>query len=296
LLSIFYLTNFELVAYIPKTAFSSLICLSFLDMVITWGYDSYFKTKEKMEWLVVPLIVVFAFVVGLLQAVFLGIALSTFIFVAAFFQTGVVKFMATGLTVRSTIERSAGSGNWLDDNGDKIQILVLQNYLFFGNASSLLAYISSMFDEPDDGDLISYSSLPPLPRYIILDMTLVSGMDTSTADVFLDIKTLCSQHNCKLFCAGISSRLRGVLALGNFKPESGDRSSREVRFFADLDAAIGKAEDCLLVDEFKDDFSTGSIDTMDPADAPGRLATILRNAENDWGFKSALQQIDDQVR
>jgi hypothetical protein len=24
-------------------------------MVITWGYDSYFKTKEKMEWLVVPL-------------------------------------------------------------------------------------------------------------------------------------------------------------------------------------------------------------------------------------------------
>jgi MFS superfamily sulfate permease-like transporter len=63
LLSIFYLTNFELVSYIPKTAFSSLICLSFLDMVITWGYDSYFKTKEKMEWLVVPLIVVFAFVV-----------------------------------------------------------------------------------------------------------------------------------------------------------------------------------------------------------------------------------------
>jgi MFS superfamily sulfate permease-like transporter len=55
LLSIFYLTNFELVSYIPKTAFSSLICLSFLDMVITWGYDSYFKTKEKMEWLVVPL-------------------------------------------------------------------------------------------------------------------------------------------------------------------------------------------------------------------------------------------------
>lgn len=44
--------------------------------------------QEKVEWLVVPIIVVFAFVVGLLNAVFLGIAMSTFIFVATFFRSG----------------------------------------------------------------------------------------------------------------------------------------------------------------------------------------------------------------
>lgn len=83
ILSAFYLSNFQLVGYIPKPAFSSLLVLAFIDMISTWAIKSYFKTKEKMEWLVVPVIVLLAFVVGLLQSVFLGIAFSTFLFVAA---------------------------------------------------------------------------------------------------------------------------------------------------------------------------------------------------------------------
>jgi MFS superfamily sulfate permease-like transporter len=288
LLIAFYLTNFELVAYIPKTAFSSLICLSFLDMVITWAFNSYHKTKDKSEWLVVPAIVVFAFVVGLLEAVFLGIGLSTFLFVGAFFRSGVVKFMATGLTVRSTIERSTTGANWLDENGDKIQILVLQNYLFFGNASSILTYISSMFEESHEHK--ADSSLPPFPQYVILDLTLVSGMDTSTADIFVDIKNMCALHNCKLFCSGISPHLGSVLSLGNFKPESGDRSKRQVRFFASMDIAMGKAEDSLLNDELDDDGSFDSPDLNDP-----RVA-MLKHIEGDGGFRSALRHIDEQVR
>ena len=149
-------------------AFSSLLSLAFIDIILTWFIKSYFKTKEKMEWLVVPLIVVFAFGIGLLQAVFFGIAVSTFLFVGAFFRSGVVKFAASGLSVRSTIERPVSSAHWLDENGDQIQIVILQNYLFFGNASSILAYIASMFEYPEDDAL----GLPPLPRFVILDMAL----------------------------------------------------------------------------------------------------------------------------
>jgi uncharacterized membrane protein YfcA len=84
LLAVFYMTNYQLVGYIPKNAFSSLLVLSSIDMISNWGIKSYSKTKEKIEWAVVPLIVVLAFLVGLLQAVFMGIGLSTFLFVAAF--------------------------------------------------------------------------------------------------------------------------------------------------------------------------------------------------------------------
>jgi MFS superfamily sulfate permease-like transporter len=96
---VFYLTDFRLVSYIPKPAFSSLLVLAFIDMQSTWFFKSYFKTKEKMEWLVVPTIVVLAFAVGLLQAVFLGLAISTFLFVAAFFRSGVVKYISNGLAM-----------------------------------------------------------------------------------------------------------------------------------------------------------------------------------------------------
>jgi len=63
-------------------------------MIVTWFFKAYLKTKEKGEWSVVPIIVAFTFVVGLLESVALGVAFSTFIFVAAFYRTGVVRFLA----------------------------------------------------------------------------------------------------------------------------------------------------------------------------------------------------------
>ena len=101
LLVVFYLTDFELVQYIPKPAFSSMLVLAFIDIIYTWFYMSYFKTQDKLEWMVVPLIVVCAFAVDLLSSVFLGIAFSTFIFVTSIFRSGVVKY-GTFHTVNST--------------------------------------------------------------------------------------------------------------------------------------------------------------------------------------------------
>ena len=194
LLTVFYLTDFRLIAFVPKMAFSCLLTLAFIDIILTWFIKSFFKTKEKMEWLVVPLIVVFAFGIGLLQAVFFGIAISTFLFVGAFFKSGVVKFAASGLSVRSTIERAINGAAWLDENGDQIQIVILQNYLFFGNASSVLAYVSSMFEQPIEDTNADPLTLPPLPKFIILDMALVTGIDTSTVDIISDIIHLCSKN------------------------------------------------------------------------------------------------------
>jgi hypothetical protein len=54
LLFVFYLTDFQIVGYIPKPAFSAMLVLSFFDMMITWFYKSFFKTKDKREWIVVP--------------------------------------------------------------------------------------------------------------------------------------------------------------------------------------------------------------------------------------------------
>jgi len=50
-------------------------------MIWTWFVKSFYKTRDKVEWLVVPLIVILASVVGLLSAVFVGLAMSTLFFV-----------------------------------------------------------------------------------------------------------------------------------------------------------------------------------------------------------------------
>lgn len=206
------------------------------------------RYQEKTEWLVVPIIVVFAFVVGLLNAVFVGVAMSTFIFVASFFRSGVVKYIANGLSVRSTIERPPNAADWLDKNGELIQILIIQNYLFFGNSSSIFTYITSMFEDPNPS--IDPAFVPPIPKVIIMDLTLVTGMDTSSVDIFGDILTLCNMNKCKLFLTGLSRDLIQTMSLNGFKADTAKvRAKRKLRFFSDLDSAVGKSEDMLLQQE-----------------------------------------------
>ncbi|CAB9515416.1 solute carrier family 26 [Seminavis robusta] len=177
LVLVFYLTNFQLVQYIPKPAVSSLMVLAGIDMLKTWLVQSYIKTKAKLEWMVAPTIVVLAFTVGMLNAIFLGVAMSTFIFVADFYRAGTVKFVGNGLALRSTVERGVPETTWLNQNGDLIQILVLQNYLFFGNAQSVWQYVSTFFEDPvpdgrRDGALLNMMGnlgnemLPPKPKYV----------------------------------------------------------------------------------------------------------------------------------
>jgi sulfate permease, SulP family len=290
LLAAFYLTDFNLVGYIPKAAFSSMLVLSFIDMIDVWALKSYFKTKEKMEWLVVPLIVVLAFVVGLLQSVFLGLAMSTFLFVASFFRSGVVKYVSNGINIRSTIERPTKVTKWLDKNADQIQILVLQNYLFFGNASSILSYITSMFEETSME--LDFQYIPPKPKIVVLDLTLVTGMDTSAVDVFSDISYQCKKNDCKLFLSGVATPLRQVMSLCGVKPDNTNGTKgRHLRFFLELDAAIGKAED-LLIDlvEFDDD-----TDGQHVAESGFRRALEIIDEEHSTNVRNELINLEEHA-
>lgn len=121
------------------------------------------------------------------------------------------------------------------------------------------------------------------PHLVWQDMTLITGMDTSTVDIFNEIKNLCSSNNCKLFVTGLTSNFRSILSLGGFKPETTQRSERKLRFFGSLDAALGKAEDLLLEAE---------CDDMDVPPAGNYMG--LLSERGDFGFRTALSQIDEE--
>jgi MFS superfamily sulfate permease-like transporter len=276
-----YLSDFALVAYIPKFSFSSLLVLAAIDLVDSWFVQSYQKTARAYEWCVVPFIVVSSLTVGMLASVGLGVGASTFLFVSSFYQAGVVKFIANGLTIRSTIERGWEDNEWLDQNADLIQILVLQNYLYFGNATSCLNYISSMFD--DDGVMESDVELPPIPKFVILDMSIVTGIDTSAVDVLAEISALCKGHKCKLLLSGLPRTVRPALITCGLKPS---RKNSHLSFTEDLEASLGKAEDALLK------FIAHNEEKLT------KVGEQLRHQRHvsmvDHGLRHALKKIDEQ--
>jgi hypothetical protein len=140
-----------------------------------------------------------------------------------------------------------------------------------------LNYIATMFEEVDEAESLRLDfSLPPVPKVLILDLSLITGMDTSTVDIFADIKELCKNNECRLYLAGLSPRMRKGFALGGIKPDTGIRSMRFVRFFPDLDTTLGVAEDFLIQNE---------METIISENHPQSLG--------DGGFQHALKQIDE---
>jgi len=272
-----YLSDFRLISFVPKCAFSSLLVMAAIDLLYTNLIKSYQKTGS--EWFVVPIIVLSGQAFGTLPSVAFGVAASTLMFVSSFYKAGTVKFIANGLTIRSTVERHAEDNIWLDRNGDMIQILVLQNYLFFGNATSVLKYISSMFD---DVDVVDDALLPPKPRYVVLDMSIVSGLDVSAVDCFADVTSLCKTEGCKLIISGASRVVRPALIVGGVKPASHPHLS----FVEDLEAALGSAEDGLLKFVACNEERARKVGK--------KLKHLRQMSQFDIGLRLALKQIDEQ--
>ena len=206
--------------------------------------------------------------------------------------------MGNGLTLRSTVERGINETQWLDQNADLIQILVVQNFLFFGNAQSVLMYITTMFeDEPPepsspssfegDGGVTGkderHYCLPPKPKYLIVDFTLISGMDTSAVDVFGEIVSLCMENQCKLFLSGLSPSLKATLLYAGVKPEPG---AKRWSYASDLETALAKAEDGLLSTVFQ-------LEEKDKIESQTRSFERRVSLTED-GFLYALKKIDEQ--
>lgn len=197
----------------------------------------------------------------------------------------VYYFNVIGSIIRSTVARTTKDAEWLNRNGDLIQVLVLQNYLFFGNASSCLNCIEKMFEEVSVKDKEqSNCAIPRIPKYLIIDLSLVTGIDASTADVFSEALSMCKSNSCCFFIVGVSSSIKSALACGGFKPGSPDRY---FRFISNLESAIGRAEDGLLTDIFK-------AEEMDRKSSVARRRIRLMSLGSDSGFGYALEQIDQQ--
>lgn len=135
-----------------------------------------------------------------------------------------------------------------------------------------------MFEDvpiPDDSDF----DLPPIPKYLVIDFSICSGMDTSAVSVFGEVIDLCEQNKCKAIFAGMSRNLIEMMKFGGvIEPNK----RKYVHFSTDLETALGRAEDSLIshYTQFR------KIEFMDHQ---------KHNVSPSDGFLSALKQIDDQV-
>ena len=248
----FHIATLAAISYAKPDAllFVSTLCFSTLaftmagKLLVSWFARPY-QFLTRLEFASVISFVVLAELFGMLASFGVASAICTLSFINGFVNAGAIKFIGSGLNLRSSVDRQVGEAKVLDEYSDRVQIVCLQSYLFFGNAIPISNYISTMFQ--DSGN--QSPDLPPLPRVVLFDFGLVAGIDFAAIECLQNTVSLCRGHGCDVILSSVPA------AIGQLLERTGLTEEKQSNFClkADFDAALAAAEDTVL--EFVGDFS-----------------------------------------
>ena len=220
-----------LFSLIPRFLPAGLLMFFGLQFMKDWLLDSWFKLPRQ-DYVIVVVIALATALFGLLPGIGLGLVLAMSFFVLEYSRMDVIKQKLSGGVHRSNLDRSFAENRFLQREGNKILILRLQGYLFFGTAYRFYEHVKL---------IISDEAVEPL-RYIALDFKSVRGFDASTVSDFKKLKQLSDRHGIELLFSSVLPHLQPLLGGGGIL----ERESGGPQFFDDLDHALEWCENALL--------------------------------------------------
>lgn len=216
---------------IPRFLPAGLLMYFGLQFMKDWLLDSWFKLP-KQDYMIILLIALATAFFGLLNGLGLGLALAMSFFVLEYSRMDVIKQKLSGDVHRSNLDRSFAENQYLQREGDKILILRLQGYLFFGTAYRFYEHLKSVISTNEE-DVV---------KYIVLDFKSVRGCDASTINDFRKLKQLTDRYGIELLFSSVRPVLRPLLASGEILAQR----DGQPQFYYDLDHALEWCENALL--------------------------------------------------
>ncbi len=214
---------------IPRMIVGGVLVFLGLSFMVEWVWDRR-RSLPPIEYGVVLVILAVIIGRGFLPGVVIGLVLAVVLFAVNYGRIELVREVAFGETYHSNVDRPADQRAVLRAMGDRVQILRVNGFVFFGSANSLLERIRKRVEaEP--------------PRFLVIDLRRVTGVDSSAVVSFVKVVHLAEAAGFELVFTGTSEPVRRQLARG------GMVASEVVRFEPDLDRGLQRCEEGLLQDE-----------------------------------------------
>ncbi|HET9248668.1 MAG TPA: SulP family inorganic anion transporter, partial [Actinomycetota bacterium] len=219
----------SVIELIPRMIVGGVLVFLGLAFLVEWVWDKR-KLLPPIEVGVVLLILAAIVARGFLPGVVLGLVLAVVLFAVDYGRIELVREVAFGQTYHSNVDRPPAERTALAAMGDRVQILRVNGFVFFGSANGLLERIRKRVEAG------------PL-RFLVIDLRRVTGVDSSAVVAFVKVAHLAASSGFELVFTGASEPVRRQLARG------GMVASEVVRFEPDLDRGLQRCEAGLLVDE-----------------------------------------------
>ncbi|GAB9467146.1 Sulfate permease [Globisporangium polare] len=233
----FFFIGPNAVSYVPRCMAGCLMIHIGLDLLKEALIDTY-DELDAMELGTVWVIAACMTFWGMNQGLAVGalLACMTFVLQSASTPTNApIRGSMSAATLRSSVWRTTAELDTLERESRAVHVVQLKGHLFFGNVNTLSEYVHTLFDQHHEPKAQQI-------RTLVLDFTLVVGLDSSAADRLTKIKGVCDQHACRVVFAAIpaayakfASHLRAIF---------GDEAMFHVA--TDLDTALEWIENQIL--------------------------------------------------
>jgi sulfate permease, SulP family len=215
-----------LLGYMPKFVLGGLLIYLGADTLHKWIVQSR-RRLSRTEYVSLLAIIVIILQWGFVAGILIGVVIGCATFALSASRINSIKFAFDGSEYRSSLDRSRDDQAVLSAHGGKIQGLNLQSYLFFGSANRLYQHVKTLLARHREC------------RYLIFDFKLVTGVDSSAAFSFAQIKRTAQERGIKLVLVHLPVAVERALRSSEF-------ISPEVLIMPELDHALERCENELI--------------------------------------------------
>lgn len=220
----------SVVGYIPKLVLGGVLVFLGIALLYEWVYEAWFKFP-KIDFAIIVSILVTIVVSGFLNGIILGLSLAVIMFVISYSRLNTVKYALTGGNYPSRVTRSWQQQQLLETHKDRLFLLKLQGFIFFGTANSIFNRVRELVE----------ISKPDEIRYVLLDFSLVNGLDSTGLQSFSRILQWGQKQKIVLVLTGLKEHIRRQFERGGFEEQPDT-----IRFFDDLDHGLEWCENEII--------------------------------------------------
>lgn len=212
--------------FMPKFVLGGLLIYLGADLLHKWIVLSR-RRLSLTEYLSLLAIIVIIMQWGFIAGILIGVVIGCATFALSASRIDSIKFGFDGSQYRSSLDRSRDDLAVLAAHGGKIQGLNLQSYLFFGSANRLYLHVKALL------------ARHPECRFLVFDFKLVTGIDSSAAYSFAQIKRTAHDRGIRLILVHLPPAAEKALRSSEF-------ISDEVGIVPELDHALEGCENEII--------------------------------------------------
>lgn len=267
-----------LISLFPRFVAGGLLVFIGFELIGEWVVDPR-REMPVSDFAIVLAIVASVELLGFLPGVGVGLVASIVIFVVRYSSLQPIRDRLDGGAVHSPRDRPITDERLLEYHTDKLLILQLQGFIFFGSAYTVYRTVKEVVEDTERS-----------PSHLLVDMRLVQGIDSSATSTFARMVKLLQDHDAKLVVVPGSDGVRSSLSKAGLDPARHDH----LHVFERFDDAVEWCEERVL-EQARAQLQSRGRGGADEAFLEAVFGDVMAGLEVQEEFESLVELLRDRM-